>query len=247
MTLDSRPLDPQYLSFLREKLPTLSKQRLPYWRRSKKSKHDTLRYTLAKRPFLEDGLMVEFGVFKGVTLTMMANALPKRIFYGFDSFEGFPEDNRKDWQHDFSLNGQLPNVPSNVTLVKGFFEESLPEFVATHKGKQFAFMHIDCDIYSSTKTIFDTCSQMIQPGCVIVFDELLHYQGFEHHELKAFYEFLIARNLDFEWLSIRNKVLGIDAYLAGPNAFPQVKDPLKMQSWRDAGYEQEVAVRIVAP
>jgi len=171
---------------------------------------------------------------------MMAKKLPNCRLYGFDSFTGFPEDGRSDWQHDFSRNGELPEAPDNVQFIKGYFEDSLPQFVRQHEGQQFSLLHIDCDIYSSTKTIFKRCAPMIKPGCVIVFDELLHYNGFEHNEMLAFYEFLNEQNLDFEWLAIRKNVMLIEEYLNQQAPFHQGK----MQDWRNAGFEQEVAVRI---
>jgi hypothetical protein len=51
-------------------------------------------------------------------------------------------------------------------------------------------LHIDCDIYASTKEIFDNLVDNIVPGTVIVFDELYNYPGAEEHEFKAFQEFL---------------------------------------------------------
>jgi hypothetical protein len=53
-----------------------------------------------------------------------------------------------------------------------------------------ALLHIDCDLYSSTKTIFELLSDRIVPGTVIVFDELVNYPAFKKHEVLAFYEFL---------------------------------------------------------
>ena len=40
----------------------------------------------------DDGLIVEFGVRTGKTINHIANAFPDRRVFGFDSFEGLPED-----------------------------------------------------------------------------------------------------------------------------------------------------------
>jgi len=243
---NSQPVEsipPDLISFLRKELATLSSYSIPFWRRSRKSKHDTLRYILNKNIIPSTGIVTEFGVFKGVTINMIAKKYPNRKVFGFDSFEGFPDDGRKDWQHDFSLNGVLPDVPKNTQLIKGFFEETLPDFVKDHKNEKFAMLHIDCDIYSSTKTIFEQCESMIQPGCIIVFDELLHYKGFENHEVLAFYEYLKKTGRRFEWVAIRNKVLPIDDYLQ-PSKDQKFTSGI-MKDWRENGYEQEVAVRIL--
>lgn len=232
-----------YLNFLRTELPKLRAHKLPFYRKTRKSKHDTLRYILKKRILDGDGIFAEFGVFKGTTIRMIARNYPNTRIFGFDSFEGFPDDGRTDWKQDFSLNGQLPEVPINVELVKGYFDNTLKSFAQENMGKKLSLLHVDCDIYSSTKTIFDELSHMIQPGCVIVFDELLHYRGFENNEIKAFYEFLQQSNRRFEWLAIRDKVMDFETYQSiKPEQWADYKTMLQ---WRDMGYEQEVAVRIL--
>ena len=232
-----------YHKFLVEELPKLRALKLPFYKRTRKSKHDTLRHILTKGILDPNDMFAEFGVYKGTTISMIAKQYPDTKIYGFDSFEGFPEDGRDDWKHDFSLNGKLPDVPDNVELIKGYFEDTLKDFASKHKGKYLSFLHIDCDIYSSTKTIFTELNEMIRPGCVIVFDELLHYKGFESNEIKAFHEFLIKTSRRFEWLAIRNKVMDYEAY-SGLDA-TAILEYQTMKQWRKKGYEQEVAVRIL--
>lgn len=71
-----------------------------------------------------DGTWAEFGVFKGATASMAA-AWRSRFcgsvvdpVYGFDTFTGLPGDWHFFKSGDFSLEGQLPDVPDNVELVK---------------------------------------------------------------------------------------------------------------------------------
>ncbi len=45
----------------------------------------------------QEGLFIEFGVYKGDTLNYIASHLEEKIIYGFDSFEGLPED----WRNGF--------------------------------------------------------------------------------------------------------------------------------------------------
>jgi hypothetical protein len=86
------------------------------------------------------------------------------------------------------MGGKLPKVPANVTLHKGRFDESLPEWIEQHRGP-FAFMHIDYDLFSSTKTIFDLLSDRIVRGTVILFDEYFNYPNWENGEYLAFQQF----------------------------------------------------------
>ena len=229
-----------YIHFLRKSLPKLRRKRLPFWRKTDATKLDTLRRCLARPIGVDGGLILEFGVFKGNTIRMIANAYPNENVYGFDSFDGFPEDGRSDWQADFSLKGELPDVPPNVTLIKGYFDNTLPAFLDRHPGRAIAFLHIDCDIYSSTKTILSLCGSRIVPETVIVFDELLHNRPFLNNEMLALYEFIRDEGRSIKWLGIRDKVMNIDEYLANVDSLPE-----KMAEWRRLGYEQEVALRII--
>ncbi|MDD2467290.1 MAG: class I SAM-dependent methyltransferase [Desulfobulbus sp.] len=146
-----------------------------------------------------DGLHLEFGVANGHTIRIISSAIKEKI-YGFDCFDGLPED----WRSGFEK-GQfaqpIPSVPENAELVIGLFNETLPDFIQRHK-EPVAFLHIDCDLYSSTKTIFDHLGDRIIPGTIIVFDEYLNYPGWQLHEYKAFQEFAKERKLEYSYLSI---------------------------------------------
>ena len=100
-----------------------------------------------------DGLVLEFGVSFGNSIRRIA-ALVKQDVHGFDSFEGLPEPWYENPKGSYSTRGMMPSVPQNVTLHDGWFEETLPGFVKKHP-EPVRFMNIDCDIYSSTKTVLE--------------------------------------------------------------------------------------------
>ena len=157
------------------------------------------------------GLNLEFGVFSGLTISCLATARPDLEFHGFDSFEGLPEDwdmGQKNVKADaFDRKGELPEVPQNVTLHKGWFEDTIPKFQKENPGN-IGFLHVDCDIYSSTVTIFENFNDWILPGTIIRFDELacwrhvlgeaspkgkanrVMYTTWKDHEWKAMNEWL---------------------------------------------------------
>ncbi len=149
-----------------------------------------------------DGLVCEFGVNEGGTVSYIAKRLADRPVHGFASFEGLPEDwsGNKMSAGYFNRGGKLPKVPANVTLHAGWFENSLPRFVAAHPGPA-AFLHIDCDLYSSTVTVFETFADRIVPGTVLVFDEYFNYPNWQAHEHKAFREFASAVGLRFRYVA----------------------------------------------
>jgi hypothetical protein len=137
----------------------------------------------------KEGLVMEFGVAKGSSIKTLANINKDRTVYGFDSFKGLPEFWNGLGAGHFAC--EIPKVDENVVLVDGWFNETLPKFLETNKEK-VAFIHIDCDLYSSTKTVFNNLKDRMVDGCVIVFDELLDYGDdiWREHEYKAFQEFL---------------------------------------------------------
>ena len=152
----------------------------------------------------KQGLVAEFGVYSGSTIRALASLFgQQQKIFGFDSFEGLPEN----WQGlsgkgAFSANKVLPEVPSNVALIVGWFEETLPRWVKEHEGETFRFIHIDCDIYSSTRTIFDRCKKLIGPGTVIQFDEYFNYPYWEQHEHRAFQEFIAETQLAYRYVGM---------------------------------------------
>jgi hypothetical protein len=188
---------------------------------------EPLKYVFEKDLVLKEGLWLEFGVFSGKSINYFSQFTDKNI-YGFDSFEGLPEKwDRPDinFHKGFFKVNLLPQVRKNVKLIKGWFNETLPYFMEEHK-EPITFIHIDCDLYSSTKTIFDLLGKKICNGCVIVFDELINYPNFHLNEWKAWEEFVKEYEIEFEWI--------------GVNADIQYENIVDRGS-----YDQKVAVKIL--
>jgi len=148
-----------------------------------------------------DGHLLDLGVYKGSSTRRMAKMFPDRRIHGFDSFEGLPED----WSHAAKgtfgdVKGKLPDVPENVTLYPGWFDATLPVWAVNNPGP-IAILRVDCDIYSSTKTIFDVLGDRLRPGSWIMFDELIGYFGFEEHEHKAFVEWNARAGFRYEYVA----------------------------------------------
>jgi len=163
------------------------------------------------------GLWMEFGVFTGRSIEQFSRKTPD-VIYGFDCFDGLPEF----WDENnpkgcYGLGGQIPpgyivgenhsmfNTslptswkpwPDNVKLVKGYFEDTLPLFLKKFAG-DVAFVHIDGDLYSSAKTVFDNLKSRFKAGSIILFDEILDYDSYREHEIKAFAEFLLDTGFDY--------------------------------------------------
>ena len=146
--------------------------------------------------------VLEFGVNYGRTIKQLRNSLPEQYkLFGFDSFEGLPEDWSGTWakKGDMSTNGVMPNV-TGVTFYKGWFIDTIPLYKQI--AEPIALLHIDCDLYSSTNDILYGLKEFIVTGTVIVFDEWYynHKDILENrlHEQKAFLEWTEKFNINFE-------------------------------------------------
>ena len=162
------------------------------------AKDDTMAAALAAAP--AEGLYLEFGVYSGATLRQIAQHAPAGTVFGFDSFEGLPEHWRSGFGAGaFSVEG-LPEVPG-AELVVGWFDATLPGFLAEHPGP-VAFLHLDADLYSSTVTVLDALADRLRPGTVVLFDEYFNYPGWEEHEHRAWGEFVERTGISFEYLGL---------------------------------------------
>jgi hypothetical protein len=147
---------------------------------------------------VQEGLWLEFGVYRGSTINYIASKTSSLV-HGFDSFEGNPEDWRSEYKKGAFALEEIPKFSGNVIIEKGFFQDTLPSFLERNTGP-IAFMHIDCDLYSSTKTVFDLTGGRLVRGSILVFDEFFNYPGWKEHEFKAFMEFIESSRKDFEYI-----------------------------------------------
>jgi len=152
---------------------------------------------------IKSGIIIELGVHTGATINMISSKIRNYKIYGFDSFQGLPEDWRDGITKKTFDNIDIPKVNKNVVLHKGWFAETLPQFISSLPDKKIpiAYLHVDCDIYSSTKVAFESFRENIISGTVIVFDEYFNYDGWKSHEFKAFQEFVSSEKLKYKYLT----------------------------------------------
>lgn len=151
------------------------------------AKSETLRYSLqcAKLP----GPVLEFGVRYAVSTRVLAED-PTVSVLGFDSFQGLPEAWVGRTVGAFSTKGAVPVVPSNVRLVEGWFEQTVPHYAERECTEPPRLLHIDSDLYASAQTVLRAMAPWIRPGCVLVFDEYLGNRSWRDDEHRAFTEAL---------------------------------------------------------
>ncbi len=121
---------------------------------------------------------LEFGVYKGESMGYWAdihkNAASR--FYGFDSFDGLPED----WAYfggavgesTFDAGGVAPVLADQrVTFVKGLFQDTVDDFLEKFQPESRILLHCDADLYSSTLYVLTKFDRLLVPGSIVVFDE----------------------------------------------------------------------------
>lgn len=145
------------------------------------------------------GLIVELGVASGGSLSHLQQ-LSGQTVYGFDSFNGLPEHWRPGFERGAFAQNDKVIVPGAEIYI-GLFEETLPQFMKEHHDAHIGLLHVDCDLYSSTKTAFDVLGPLIKPGTVILFDEYFNYPGWKLHEHKALLEFCAEYGVDYDYVA----------------------------------------------
>jgi tetratricopeptide (TPR) repeat protein len=144
------------------------------------------------RPFYE------FGVWMGDSFRYLMKSYKKG--FGFDTFEGLPEDWRSVPKGSYSSFGKVPDVPGGEFIV-GEFDKTLPSFFASERPKA-ALINLDADLYGSTLSALKNARSIIDEQTVIIFDELIINQGWQQDEFKALNEFCALFELQYEVLAV---------------------------------------------
>ena len=162
--------------------------------------HKWVTTTQLDQKLLNNGWILEFGVATGRTLNQFAKWLPNKFVFGFDGFEGLPEDWTSRMRRGFFARDTLPRVRTNCQLVVGWFDQTLPLFKNKINNGPIALLHVDCDLYSSTVTILNELRDNIVPGTVIIFDEYINYPGWQLDEFKAWQEHVARYKIKYEYI-----------------------------------------------
>ncbi len=166
----------------------------------------------ASRPVV----VLEFGVYRGESLRAFAalHGHADSRFFGFDSFEGLPEDWAFHWKRGaFDQGGHAPLVSDErISFVKGWFNQTLGPFLRAcsewFDPRFQRVVHFDADLYSSTLFVLAQLWGTGQPYH-FVFDE------FTGEECVALHDYLTSHGDQCEFFSSRNNVLGTPTCLSG--------------------------------
>lgn len=139
------------------------------------------------------GDTAELGCYRGGTSKKIAEYLSNRTHWAIDTFTGMPApDKDKDgdvmWKGMFSAS--MPKVEKylerckNVRIVQSFFPKYLPDEMYK---VDYAFVHIDCDLYQGTYEGLNFFWPRMTPGGIIVCDDL--YSRKTPGAMKAFKDY----------------------------------------------------------
>jgi hypothetical protein len=145
-------------------------------------------YTLAQQQRDVEGDYAEVGVYKGSSAKLICEAKGDKHIHLFDTFEGLPEVDEIDkrfckamYSGGYQYTKDRLSGYSNVKIYKGLF----PETGEPVKDRQFAFVHLDVDLYKSTKESLGFFYDRLVKGGII----LTHDYGRSKGVTKAFDEF----------------------------------------------------------
>ncbi len=157
-----------------------------------------------------EGDIVECGVGDGFHLSFILNnmktnyELKNKKYFGFDSFEGFPEPSEEDisqrnpkkgdWGHtdeNYVLNNLIKigfdeTDFKNIKFIKGYFNKTLKD--QKNLIDQICLLHLDCDLYQSYKDSLEFLYPKVVKNGLIIFDEYLDQNDFPG-AIKAIDEF----------------------------------------------------------
>jgi O-methyltransferase len=164
------------------------------------------------------GDLVECGVWRGGSAFLMAGLLRRRgvrdrRVWLFDSFAGLPPPEEIDgpkaiaYARDVASPGYFENCRADlngveaavaglglgayVRIVKGWFEQTLPEF--RERVGPISVLRVDADWYSSVRCCLENLFDQVSAGGFIVLDDYFTWDGCA----VAVHEFLGARRLAY--------------------------------------------------
>jgi len=133
----------------------------------------------------ESIMYLEFGVYGGSSFKWWCENSRNNDskFFGFDTFEGLPEN----WgvYKKGEMTSNIPDInDTRVKFIKGLFQESLPKFIRENEfnSNERKIIHLDADLFSSTLFVLTSLATIIRKGDILIFDEF----NVPNHEFQAF-------------------------------------------------------------
>lgn len=146
---------------------------------------------------------LEFGVAGGVSFKwwMTQNRHPGSRFYGFDTFEGLPEDFGPYKKGTFGSDFSVPEISDpRGKFYTGLFQQTLPGFLATFDNSNKTVLMLDADLYSATLYTLSSLAPFLKNDDIIFFDEFV----VPTHEFMAYENFVKSWYFDLVLIGAAN-------------------------------------------
>lgn len=161
-------------------------------------------YELFKKIYDLPGVIVDLGVFRGASTFTWAKLCEifcptdvRKVVYGFDTFEGFPdlsaEDGPEDQHQDVRIGGYFGGTTverdlslaqtamnhdrhlrhvNRIEFIKGDVSQTIPAFIDSKgNGLRIALLNLDVDLYEPTKVALEYFVPLMVRGGIIILDE----------------------------------------------------------------------------
>ena len=146
-------------------------------------------YSLAKAQGALAGEFAEVGVYQGSTAQLLCEIKGQRELHLFDTFQGLPTVEDADCHYSEGMfAAELEQVRKRLAHYgQVFFHAGLfPQTATAVTHTQFSFVHLDADLYQSTKDALEFFYPRLIPGGIILTHDHPTGQGVS----RAFSEFL---------------------------------------------------------
>ena len=160
---------------------------------------------------IKDRPFYEYGVWRGEAFQYLINVFKKG--YGFDTFEGIPEDWHGEPAGKYSSDGYIPQIKGGEFIV-GKFDDTLPTFFSEPRPMA-SVINFDADLYSSTICALNHSKPVIDQYTILIFDEFIMNKHWEQDEYKALNEFCLQNSYTFEVIAISFMTKQVAVRLAG--------------------------------
>jgi O-methyltransferase len=144
----------------------------------------------------------EFGVLWGQIIKRWCenNKNSKSLFWGFDTFEGLPEDWGSVKKGSFSAQGKLPDIINDkrVDFLVGLIQDTLPVFLKQYNDTGVRkIIHIDVDLYNASLFTLIHFAPLLKAGDLIIFDDFFTLTKADH-EYRALLDFISLYPLKYK-------------------------------------------------
>lgn len=166
------------------------------------------RYAMYKWVLEKEGLTgplnyFEFGVASGKSFDwfMTQNSHAESRFYGFDTFDGLPEDWGPFKKGAFTTNNEMPLIKDyRGKFLKGLFQQTVPGFLTELDNSRRNILMMDADLWSASLYVLTSLAPFLKKGDIIFFDEFV----VPTHEFKAFLDFTLSYYVNLQLVAAAN-------------------------------------------